>query len=102
MNLGREKVDPSAIRSVGSETDNADGRLLFEVSRSLTKSNKRRCRKNALRISGEIVPPGSLKPNPNHPFAHLTDGKTRRDEFLDQLTEALAEAPKKEAQGFID
>ena len=48
-------------------------------------------RRRRLHITGGIVPRGVLKPNLNHPFAVVEGGRTRREAFLDELAEALAE-----------
>ncbi|MCK9463842.1 MAG: hypothetical protein M0R80_29845 [Proteobacteria bacterium] len=55
------------------------------------KPARARRRRRPFRITGEIVPPGTLAPNKNHPAAELPDGKTRREAFIDALGDALAE-----------
>jgi hypothetical protein len=75
-----------------------------EVEKSLTTSGavretsctpRKRAHKKRRAITGEIVPRGALKPNRNHPFAELPEGKSRRDAFIDALADALAELPRK-------
>jgi hypothetical protein len=58
-----------------------------------TKTVRRKRR--LIRITGEIVPRGTLKPNLHHPCAELPEGKTRREAFIDALASALAELPRK-------
>ena len=57
----------------------------------LATTRKRRPRKE-IRITGVIVDPGSLKRNPKHP-SKLPRERDRRDAFLDELTDAIAELP---------
>ena len=48
-------------------------------------------RRRTIKITGGIVPRGALAPNPSHPTAGLYNEKERRQAFLDELAEALAE-----------
>jgi len=58
---------------------------------------RRRKRRRAFRIGGEIVPRGSLEDNVHHPRKVIVQ-KKRRDAFLEELAKALSEMPADSAK----